>query len=104
MTQAIAELRHMDIGLIHARAHPSSAEPGLGGDGPPRQIGAIELAQVAGDDAVVLQRPIRPGDFSGTGVCSGNVIRGPELVRDLLQPEPEIPLGLLDDAETPWCG
>jgi hypothetical protein len=70
----------------HIVAQPFPAQPDLGGDGPPRQVGTTELPQVAGDHTVVLQRPLRP-----------------DVVPHDLRPDPRFPMGPLDDVETPWC-
>jgi hypothetical protein len=44
---------------------------------------------VAGHHAVVLQRPLQP-----------HVVLGPDVVRDILHPDPALTVGLLDDTET----
>jgi hypothetical protein len=53
---AADELDHL-CGVFHVHAQPVARDPRLGGEGLPGQVRAVELAQVAGHDSIMFDRP-----------------------------------------------
>jgi hypothetical protein len=84
MVQRIAEQGQRGSSLFHVLPQPPHAEPRPARQWPVHQERPVELAGVAGDDAILLQGPLRT-----------------DLVPDVLKPDPAVSLWVVEEAETP---